>query len=96
MRALYLEEILEEISKIKGWQEINQDYIQKTFLFLDYKEALDFTNKISKVAEAQQHHPEITLKYGKVIIKLSTHEPEGITIKDIELAKLIDEIYEQK
>jgi len=93
---MHLEEILDNLSKLKGWDELNQDYIKKTFHFLDFKEALDFVNKISIIAEAQQHHPKIILTYGQVIIKLSTPNAEGITQKDFELAELIEEVFEEK
>jgi len=95
LQHMHLEEILDNLSTLKGWDEFNQDYIKKTFIFPDFSEALKFVNEISKVAEAQNHHPKIILSYGKVIIKLSTHEAEGITYKDFELAKIIDEIFEQ-
>ena len=94
LEPMHLEEITEELSKLQGWDELNQDFIKKTYRFLDFKEAVDFVNKIAKVSDAQNHHPKIILTYGQVIIKLSTHDVEGITQKDFELAKLIDEIFE--
>lgn len=92
---MHLEDILGELSKIDGWDELNQDFIEKTFHFPDFKEALDFVNKIAIISEAQRHHPKIILSYGKVTIKLWTQEVEGLTIKDFDLAKLIDEVFEE-
>ena len=96
LEPMHLEEIMEELSKIQGWDELNQDFIKKTYHFPDFNEALEFVNKIAIVANAQNHHPKIILTYGQVIIKLSTHEAEGLTQKDFDLAKLIDELFEDK
>ena len=95
MEPMHLEEIQDNLSKLDSWDELNQDFITKTYHFPDFLEGLNFVNKISKIAEAQRHHPKIILDYGKVKLELSTHEAEGITIKDFELAKLIDEVFEE-
>ncbi|MCC7574299.1 4a-hydroxytetrahydrobiopterin dehydratase [Candidatus Woesearchaeota archaeon] len=95
LEPMHLEEINDNLTRIKGWDELNQDFIKKTFHFPDFKEALEFVNKIGIVAEAQNHYPKIILSHGQVIIKLFTVEAEGITYKDFELAKLIEEIFEE-
>jgi len=48
------------------------------------------SNAIGFLCESTWHHPELVLNYSKVIVKLSTHEVDGITMKDIELATLIE------
>ena|SRR6056297_336527 len=93
---MHHEEIMDNLSKLIGWDELNQDFIKKTFHFPDFKETMDFINKIAIIADAQDHHPDILLKYGQATIKLSTHEAQGITQKDFDLAKLIDEVFEDK
>ena len=94
MESLHFEEILEGLAKLKGWGEFNQDFISKTFIFPDFKDALNFVNKIGVVADAQNHHPKIILTFGRVVVELSTHDAEGITSKDFDLAKIIDELFE--
>lgn len=95
LEPMHLEEILDNLAKLKGWDELNQDFLKKTFHFPDFKEALQFVNKIGMIAEAQHHHPKIILSYGQVIVKLFTTEAEGITYKDFDLATLIEEIFEE-
>ena len=66
--------------------------IQKTYEFPDFVYALAFVAKVSVHAEVMEHHPVIELSYGKVKIKLSTHEPKGLTKLDFHLAEKIDQI----
>lgn len=73
------------------WDEID-NRITKDFSFPDFKSALDFVNRVGEIAEAQQHHPDIQLGWGKVNIQLTTHSEGKVTEKDHELAKLIDQL----
>jgi 4a-hydroxytetrahydrobiopterin dehydratase len=61
-------------------------------LFKDFRESVQFVNKIQLVADAMNHHPDTCIYYNKVIIQLTTHDVDGITDLDVELAKKIDEI----
>ena len=67
----------------------------REFELKNFTEAVDFVNKVAKLAEAQNHHPDIEIfSYKFVRIKLSTHSVGGkITSKDIKLAEEINEIY---
>jgi len=73
------------------WQERNQALI-KEFTFPDFKSALTFVDEVGKLAEAANHHPDISLSWGKVIISLTSHNEGGITEKDRQLAKSIDNL----
>jgi 4a-hydroxytetrahydrobiopterin dehydratase len=65
----------------------------KDFEFKDFSKAVDFVNKIAKVAEKADHHPNILIhSYNKVRITLTTHSENKITEKDRKLAKEIDKI----
>jgi 4a-hydroxytetrahydrobiopterin dehydratase len=75
-----------------NWREV-KNKLQKTFQFKDFKEALDFINKIGDISESMNHHPEIINVYNKVTIKLQTHEENKITELDKKLAKRIDNIF---
>jgi 4a-hydroxytetrahydrobiopterin dehydratase len=70
------------------------DAIHKNFAFKDFKEAFGFMTKVAEVAEQQNHHPEWFNVWNRVEIRLSTHDSGGLTHKDVELAKQIDEIFE--
>jgi len=73
------------------WNNSNNELV-KTFTFEDFKSALEFVNKVGRLAETAQHHPDIELSWGKVVIHLSTHSEGGVTEKDTELAKEIDNL----
>ena len=78
-----------ELEKLTGWKFENSG-IEKKFIFKDFKESLQFINKIGFLAEEQNHHPELFNVYNKVNIRLSTHDANGVTDKDFNLAKAID------
>lgn len=75
-----------------GWQIIEGRRLEKFFNFKNFKEALEFTNKVGALAEEQQHHPDITLSWGKVRIQLWTHAIDGLHENDFILAAGIDRL----
>ncbi|GMG96444.1 4a-hydroxytetrahydrobiopterin dehydratase [Tepidimicrobium xylanilyticum] len=87
------EEIKKYFKSLKeGWKVIDNEKIEKTYKFKDFKEALDFTNKVGKLAEEEGHHPNIHLSWGKVVIEVWTHKIGGLHENDFILAAKIDEI----
>jgi 4a-hydroxytetrahydrobiopterin dehydratase len=74
------------------WQAINEHHLEKEFSFRNFREALDFTNKVGELAEAQGHHPDLYLSWGKVKITLWTHKINGLTESDFILAAKIEEL----
>lgn len=78
----------------EGWKVIDNKIIEKTYKFKDFKEGLIFTNKIGDLAEAEGHHPEITLSWGWVRLRLTTYKIKGLHENDFILAAKIDELYE--
>ncbi len=75
-----------------GWQIENSHHLRKEFLFKDFAQALEFTNRVGEVAEQQGHHPDIHLSWGKVGIRLFTHKIDGLTESDFILAAKIEEL----
>tara|TARA_Y100000768_G_C23896819_1_gene643041 strand:- start:801 stop:1034 length:234 start_codon:yes stop_codon:yes gene_type:complete len=73
------------------WNEINST-ITKTFEFNSYLDGIDFVNEVANLAEQENHHPDIEIRYCKVTISLTTHDAGGLTDKDYKLAKLIDDL----
>ena len=74
------------------WTE-SDNKLKREFVFKDFKGAISFINKISIIAEKNDHHPEIFNVYNKVIITLCTHDKGSIiTDKDYNLANKIDEL----
>ncbi len=93
MALLSREEILGELEKLNGWEFENNSILRK-FQLEDFKSAVAFIVKIGMAAEIANHHPDIFLhNWNKVLITLSTHSENGITPKDISLAKEINKMY---
>lgn len=87
------EEINKYLKDLKeGWEVVDNKYIEKTYKFKDFQEALHFTNKVGEIAESEGHHPDIFLAWGKVQIKLWTHKIGGLHENDFILAAKIDNI----
>ena len=77
------------IKDLPEWSAVSET-IQRTYQFASFVEAMGFVNKVAEAAEADQHHPDILIRYNKVTLTLSTHDAGGITKKDFALAKKID------
>jgi 4a-hydroxytetrahydrobiopterin dehydratase len=82
-------------SKLKNlhveWAVISGAQLQRSYSFEDFKSALEHVNKVGVIAEELNHHPDIQLSYGKVEVIISSHEQGGLTDKDFELARKIDQ-----
>lgn len=66
--------------------------LARTFVLKDFKEALELANKIGAIAEAEGHHPDLTLGYGNLGVELTTHAIGGLSENDFIVAAKIDEI----
>ena len=80
------------IAKLKGWSAAEgRDAISKSYKFADFNAAFGFMARVALKAEGMDHHPEWFNVYSKVDVTLSTHDAGGVTEKDVELAKFMDE-----
>lgn len=75
----------------KGWEIVDEHHLRKTYEFDDFRQALDFTNRVGEMAEDQGHHPDIYLGYGNVEIKVWTHKIDGLTESDFIFAAKADQ-----
>lgn len=71
------------------WAEVS-GAIQRTFKFKDFAHAMRFVNSVAEAAEADQHHPDILIRWNLVTLTLTTHDAGGISEKDFALAKKAD------
>ena len=78
--------------QLEGWQVVNEHHLQKTYRFGDFRESLEFVNRIGEVAEAQGHHPDICFGWGKADVTIWTHKIDGLTESDFVLAAKIDKL----
>lgn len=67
-----------------------RDAIARSFRFRDFSEAWGFMARVALLAEAQDHHPEWSNVWNRVEILLSTHDADGLSERDVRLAKAID------
>jgi 4a-hydroxytetrahydrobiopterin dehydratase len=76
-----------------NWRIEAAHHLACEFGLADFRQALDFTNKIGELAEAQGHHPDLTLSWGKVGVTIWTHKIDGLTPSDFILAAKISSAY---
>lgn len=92
MPVINSSEVIEKLKSLDGWS-FDNNQIHCDYNFMDFKEALDFVNKVGEEAEKMDHHPDIFLhSWNKVKISLATHSEGGITEKDFKLAGIIDNL----
>lgn len=81
------------LQQLRGWTLADDaKTISKTFAFKNFAEALAFVNKVGAIAEAEGHHPDIELSWGKAAIALTTHAIGGLSENDFILAAKVDEL----
>ena len=83
----------EEVSKLGNWT-LRQNIISRNFVFANFAQALRFVNRVARLAEAANHHPDITINYNRVKLALTTHDEGGLTMKDFRLACRINKLAE--
>lgn len=95
--ALTESEIADLLPQVGDWQLVTQDNIlrlQRVFKLKNYAQAVDFTNKVAALAEAEDHHPLIVLEWGRVTVQWWTHVVKGLHKNDFIMAAKTDELAE--
>ena len=85
-----VEKLLDRLNQ--SWKLVEQHHIEKEYKFKNFRQALDFVNRIGELAEAEGHHPDIYLAWGKVKVKLWTHKINGLHNNDFIMAAKIDRL----
>lgn len=81
------------LRKLKlAWEIIEDKKIRHEFKFKNFSESLEFVNKVAKLAEEENHHPNIHIYYSKVVIDLTTHNIKGLSENDFIMAAKIESI----
>jgi 4a-hydroxytetrahydrobiopterin dehydratase len=85
---------LKEMQKRLGhdWEILNGQKLEKQFKFPDFRNALEFVNRIAEIAEEQNHHPDIFFTYGEARVQIWTHSVQGLTENDFILAAKISDL----
>jgi 4a-hydroxytetrahydrobiopterin dehydratase len=87
--------IQRELGTLPGWSR-RGDAITKTFQFRTFLSGIDFVSAVAQAADAADHHPDIDIRYTKIVCALSTHSAGGITQKDLDMARQIEKAQAQE
>jgi 4a-hydroxytetrahydrobiopterin dehydratase len=86
------EEVEKRLRNLQGWTLVNST-IEKNYKFADFRQAIEFINKVADVAEAENHHPDVLLwNWNNVKLTITTHSIKGLSEQDFILASMIDKI----
>jgi 4a-hydroxytetrahydrobiopterin dehydratase len=92
-RALTPTEIVTRLAALPGWQLSGDGAdaaIEKTFRFANYYETISFVNALAFIANAQDHHPDLSVHYNRCVVRFNTHDVQGISETDFECAAQAD------
>ena len=84
-------EIQRALGSLPGWSR-RGDTLTKTYTFEKFAEGIAFIGRVAKIADEMDHHPDIDIRYTKILMSLSTHDAGGITQSDLTLAERIEAV----
>jgi 4a-hydroxytetrahydrobiopterin dehydratase len=84
---------LEELrQQVPGWEVVEEHHLQRKFSFGNFREALDFVNRVGEMAEEQGHHPDVRFGWGYAEVTVFTHKIDCLTENDFILAAKVDRL----
>lgn len=89
-------EIAELTPQVPDWQIVERESIrrlERVFKFKNFRQALDFTNKVGEIAEVEGHHPALLTEWGRVRVTWWTHKIRGLHRNDFIMAAKTDQLY---
>ena len=92
-RGMSATEIVAALAQLDGWrlQGDGADLaIEKTYHFANYYETISFVNAVAFVANAQDHHPDLSVQFNRCVVRLNTHDVQGISATDFDCASRFD------
>ena len=78
------------LAQLDGWTCVEEHHLQKRYTFADFRAALAFVNRVGEVAEAENHHPDLSFGWGWAEVRIWTHKIDGLTESDFILAAKCD------
>ena len=95
--AFDISEIHKYQKKVDGWNIIKKNnniyFLEKNFQFKNFLQSQNFINKVGKISESENHHPDILFGWDYAKISITTHAIEGLSENDFILAAKIDQIF---
>jgi 4a-hydroxytetrahydrobiopterin dehydratase len=93
IEKLTAEERAAALKELVGWQEVEgRDAIRRSFKFKNFNEAWGFMTRVALMAEKADHHPEWSNVYNRVEILLTTHDCNGLSQRDVKLARAVNKL----
>jgi 4a-hydroxytetrahydrobiopterin dehydratase len=92
-RAFTAPEVVTSLAKLEGWRLTGDGptvAIEKTFEFANYYETISFVNALAFIANRQNHHPDLWVRFNRCQVSLNTHDVGGLSATDFECAAAID------
>jgi 4a-hydroxytetrahydrobiopterin dehydratase len=92
-RALNPTEIVTRLNTAPGWKLTGDGAdvaIEKTYTFANYYETISFVNAVAFIANAQDHHPDLSVHYSRCVVSFNTHDVKGLSETDFECATAVD------
>ena len=83
------QEIESRLKRLKGWKH-QGGFITKTFEFKKFMDGIAFVDAVARIAEKEEHHPDINVRYTTVRLSVQTHSEGGVTDWDLRLAERVD------
>ena len=81
---------------VAGWTNVvreSQEMLERVFAFNTFAEAMQFATRVAEVADAQDHHPEIVVSWGRCVVRWWSHDVCGVSARDISLAEATNRLY---
>jgi 4a-hydroxytetrahydrobiopterin dehydratase len=94
MEKLTTTEIKDALQTVTKWKKKGSE-IQREFKFADFAKAMKFVNAVARAAEKADHHPDIDIRWNRVLLVLSTHSAGGLTELDFKMARTISRLAPQ-
>ncbi len=91
--ALGATQVVNRLSAVPGWKLTGDGEdvaIEKTFTFDNYYETISFVNAVAFIANAQDHHPDLSVHYNRCVVRFNTHDVKGVSETDFECASQIE------
>ena len=85
------DELRNELDTLAGWS-LQNGKLHREFIFQDFNQAFGFMTRVALIAEWMEHHPEWFNVWNRVVVDLTTHDASGVTLRDVQLARKMNEI----
>jgi 4a-hydroxytetrahydrobiopterin dehydratase len=87
---LEAQRVRELLRQLPGWSVNSEGHLERSYSFKNFREALVFANRVGEIAEAERHHPDLYVAWGRCTVEIWTHKIDGLTESDFYFAAKVD------